>query len=124
MKDAVQLIEKDGIPEWAVIPFALYQELREKAELADDITAYDEAVRALSPGEELVPAEVAHRLFEGENPIRVWRDHRGITQHALVAAAGISPAFLSQIESGKRTGSAEVLKNLAEALDVDLDDLV
>jgi len=124
MKDAVQVIEKDGAPEWVVVPFALYQELREKAELAEDITAYDEAVSAISAGEELIPAAVADRLLKGENPVRVWRDHRGLTQHALAAAAGISPAFLSQIESGKRSGSTRILKKLAEAIDVDLDDLV
>ncbi len=99
MKDTVQVIEKDGAPEWAVIPFALYQELREKAELAEDIAAYDDAVKAVSAGEELVPAKVAHRLLEGENPVRVWRNHRGMTQHVLAAEADISAAFLSQINT-------------------------
>jgi transcriptional regulator with XRE-family HTH domain len=47
-----------------------------------------------------------------------------MTQPPVSVAAGISAAFLSQIESGRRTGSAGVLKNLAETLNVNLEDLV
>jgi DNA-binding XRE family transcriptional regulator len=124
MKEAVQIIEKDGIPEWAVIPFTLYQKLREKADQNNDAAARDADTKTLDVGKKSVPAKVKQRLSKGENPVRVWRDHRGITQQTLSSAVGISAAFLSQIESGKRIGSAGVLKNLAKALQVDMDDLV
>jgi ribosome-binding protein aMBF1 (putative translation factor) len=124
MKEAVQIIEKDGIPEWAVIPFALYQKLREKADLSDDAATRGAGTKRLDARKNPLPTKVKQRLSKGENPVRVWRDHRGITQQTLSSRVGISAAFLSQIESGKRIGSAGVLKNLAKALQVDMDDLV
>jgi hypothetical protein len=33
--------------------------------------------------EELVPSDVVERLLAAENPIRVWRTHRGLTSAAL-----------------------------------------
>jgi len=54
----------------------------------------------------------------------VWREHRGLTQQQLAEAAGISVPYLSQIEAGKRQGSAEVLAAIAKALGLALDDIV
>ena len=45
-------------------------------------------------------------------------------QQELANAAGISKSYLSRIESGKRTGTAEVLAAIARALDLTLDDIV
>ncbi|MFS8043512.1 helix-turn-helix domain-containing protein [Xanthobacter sp. AM33] len=50
-------------------------------------------------------------------------EHRGLTGKQLAAAAGIAPATLSQIEKGVRTGSVEMLRKIATALRVDLDDV-
>jgi DNA-binding XRE family transcriptional regulator len=96
----------------------------EDAEMLEDIRDYDAAVGAIERGEELIPAEIVYALLDGANPIRVWRKYRGFTQQDLAAAAGISPPYLSQLETGKRTGTAEVLSAVAEALNVALDDLV
>jgi transcriptional regulator with XRE-family HTH domain len=62
--------------------------------------------------------------MDGAHPIRVWRQHRGLTQQQLAKAAGISVPYLSQIESGKRQGSAEVLAAIAKELGLSLDDIV
>ena len=62
--------------------------------------------------------------WRGENAIRVYRDHRGMTQKQLAGAAGINPIYLSQIERGRRTGSTRTLAAIAGVLGVDLDDLV
>ena len=70
------------------------------------------------------PIEVADRLLAGENAVRIFRDHCGMTQKQLAGAAGINPLYLSQIERGVRTGSARTLSALAEALGVDVDDLI
>ena len=72
----------------------------------------------------MVPAALVTRLLAGENPVRVWRRHRGLTGRALAASAGIGAAYLSEIETGRKEGSLAVMKRLAEALSVDLDDLV
>ncbi|MGY0834451.1 helix-turn-helix domain-containing protein [Azospirillum argentinense] len=55
--------------------------------------------------------------------MKVFRDHRGMTQAQLAEATGLKQAYVSQIEAGTRGGSVDVLKRIAEALRVDLDDL-
>jgi DNA-binding XRE family transcriptional regulator len=120
----VQIIEKSGKPEWVVISYEDYEDLLERAEMADDVCAYDEAKKALVAGEELIPAEVTFAILDGASPVRVWRDQRGFTQQQLAQVAGISVPYLSQIEAGKRTPSATVLAALAKALDLTVDDII
>lgn len=121
---SIQIIARDGQPEWAVLPYDEYEALVDAAEMLADIQAYDEAKARIAAGEEIIPAEVTYALLEGANPLAVWRKHRGLTQVVLAEQAGISKAYLSQLESGKRNGTTEVLTRLAHALRVDLDDLV
>jgi DNA-binding XRE family transcriptional regulator len=125
MKENIQLIERDGKPEWAVLPYEEYLKLLEQAEMLEDIRDYDSAKAALENGEdELIPSEVVFALLDGDNPIKVWREYRGLTQQQLADKAGISKPYLSQIETGKRTGTTEILSTIAKALDVSLDDVV
>ena len=63
------------------------------------------------------PAHSADRLAFDENPIRVRRRRRGMTQKQLAAAAGIDDGYLSQLETGRRRGSAETLAAIDRALD-------
>lgn len=93
-------------------------------QLLEDSRDYDAAMQAIERGEELIPYEVVEALLNGVNPIRVWREHRGLSQQDLASAAGISPSYLSQLESGKRSGTTDVLGSLSRILHVDLDDLV
>ena len=92
--------------------------------MLQDIRDYDEAKKAIEDGEEVVPGEVVYAILDGEHPIKVWREYRGLTQRQLAEAANISTPYLSQLESGKRTGSTEVLSTIAEALGISLDDVV
>jgi DNA-binding XRE family transcriptional regulator len=126
MSAQVQIIEKDGKPEYAVVPIELYRQLLTLAEDAEDIRAANAALRELENGtDEAVPAEVAQRLLAGtEHPLRIWREHRGLTQEALAAQAGVGKSYLSQIEAGKKTGSAQILRTLARILRVDMNDLL
>jgi hypothetical protein len=39
-----------------------------------------------------VPIEVTKRLMAGAVPVRVWREHRGLSGRTLAARAGISTA--------------------------------
>jgi DNA-binding XRE family transcriptional regulator len=109
----------------AVIPLADYERLAAAAEDAADVRAYDEAKRRLAAGEdELMPAEFADRILDGESPIRVWREFRGMTAAKLAESAGIARAYLTQMETGKRVGTVETMRRVADALDVSIDDLV
>jgi len=120
----VQVIARDGNPEWAVIPYGEYQELLTSAEMLQDIQDYDLAMQRIADGEELIPSEITYAILDGANPVRVWREYRGLTQQVLADQAEISTSYLSQIESGKRTGTAAVLSRLAAALNLDIDDLI
>jgi DNA-binding XRE family transcriptional regulator len=120
----VQIIERDGNPEWAVIPYKEYLRLVAEAEMLQDVRDYDAVLEAIEEGEETIPSEVVYAILDGANPIRVWRKHRGLTQLQLSEAAGISKPYLSQLESGKRTGTTEVLTAIANALNLTLDDIV
>lgn len=120
----VQVIEKNGQPEWAVIPYEQYLRLIEATEMLADIAAFDEAKQRVADGEELVPSAVTYAILDGANPLRVWREYRGLTQQQLADTVGISKPYLSQLEAGQRTGSTNVLNALAQALNVTLDDLV
>jgi DNA-binding XRE family transcriptional regulator len=121
----VQIIKKDGAPEYAIIPYKEYECLVERAEMLEDIQDYDVAKLAIEQGkEERVPADVVNRIIDGENPIRVWREHRGLSASRLADACKVTVSAISQIESGKRKPSLDTLKAIAGALTVDVDDLI
>ncbi|MCX6053529.1 MAG: helix-turn-helix transcriptional regulator [Chloroflexi bacterium] len=121
----VQIIKKGDKPEWAVVPYDAYMQLVEKAEMAQDIQDYDRTKAALEHGDdELVPSEVVYAILDGGNPIKIWREYRGLSQHEMAENIGISVPYLSQLETNKRKGSLNVLSAVAEALMVSLDHIV
>ncbi len=121
---SVQIIEKADKKKYAVIPYSDYLALLERAEDAEDIRAAAAAVRALAEGEdELVPGDVVDALMEGEHPVKVWRRHRGLSQAQLAERIGATQGSIAQIENRLRAGSVDTLARIAQALEVDLDDL-
>jgi DNA-binding XRE family transcriptional regulator len=99
------------------------------------IEAYQDAADALALAEvrareaagdaEYVPVELVERIFVGgEHPVRVWREHRGLTVGALARDAGITQSYVSEIEHGRKCGSVRALAALAKALRVDIEDLL
>lgn len=122
---SMQIIERNGKPEWAVVPYEDYLQLLERAEMLQDICDYDTVKEALEQGsEELIPSQIVYAILDGDNPIRVWREYRGLLQQELAERVGISVPYLSQLERGKRKGSLEVLAAIAKALRVSLYDVV
>ena len=55
--------------------------------------------------------------------LRQTRRERGMTQAALAAAVGISPSYLNLIEQGKRRIAGALLRRLADALGLDMDEI-
>jgi transcriptional regulator with XRE-family HTH domain len=55
--------------------------------------------------------------------LRELRDKADLSLRELAKIIGISPPFISDIELGRRFPSEEILKKLARALDVSLEDL-
>lgn len=114
-----QIIERRG-KRFAVVPEKEYEQLKHEAEMLDDIRAYD---AAKARKDELFPKPVADRLIDGENPIRVFREHRGLTQAQLATAARIARPYLTELETNKKRGSVTVLSAIAKVLEVTVDDL-
>lgn len=117
---SAQIIEKDGVPEFAVLPYAEYERLLAIAEDkmdAADVLAYREA------REESFPESLVDALVNGDHPIKVYRNYRQLTQQELADRIGKSKPYIAKLEAGERTGTIDVLARIAEVLEVDLDQL-
>jgi len=100
------------------IPQADFDAMSARLEDLDDIIAGYEAMSGAT-----LPHEFAMRVIEGEHPVRVWRDYRKMTLASLSEGTGISKGYLSEIETGKKPGSLEAHKAIAEALNTTIDAL-
>lgn len=78
-----------------------------------------------SAAQEELPANVMDSLFaRSENPIKILRKHRGLTQVELAEKSGLSRPYLAELETGRKEGSITALKNLATALAVNISHLI
>lgn len=116
----IQTIQQNGQP-FALVPFPLFTQLCQDAEMLADIRAYD---HAKANAGEPIPSAVVESLLDGVPPLHVYRKWRGLTLQQLADATGLAKSYLSEIETGKKTGSVRSLTKLAAALRVDLDQLV
>jgi DNA-binding XRE family transcriptional regulator len=121
MASAAQKIVTPGGETLIVMPEAEYEALLDELDLA-----HARRIQAdIAAGrEELIPAAIVDRFLAGENSIRVWREYRDLTAAELAAKAEISAAYLSELETGKKTGTIDTLRKIATALNLTLDDLV
>ena len=117
----VQIIEKNGEPEYAVVPIEEYRRMVAALDAAD--SAAIERAWAEDAAGETVPGEVVKAILAGESPLRVWRKHREFTLDALAERGGVSKGYLSQIENGQKQGTLGLFRRLAGVLNVALDEL-
>jgi len=121
---SIQIIETpDGEPSFAAVPIETYRAMLRDLEAYHDLKTGMRELTALEARADALPADVAHRIADGDNPVRVWRDHRGLKAVTLARNAGISPAYLSEIETGKKEGTFKTMALLARHLGITLDDL-
>jgi DNA-binding transcriptional regulator YiaG len=123
----VQFIKTETGEELAVLPKAEYDRLVERANSEDIGTArvVRKAKQAIAAGQEVVlPKAVVDRLAAGESPIRVLREWKDMTQMEMSFRTNISQGHLSDLENGRRTGTPEALRKIANVLKVPLDLLV
>jgi DNA-binding XRE family transcriptional regulator len=110
--------------EFALLPLDELKRLMDDAEMLADVKAYDAAKLRLARGEdEVIPLDITERRLAGENPVKIWRDYRGLTQEGLAKKSKVSRPMIAAIESGHKTGGIDTLKKLAVALKVDLEHL-
>lgn len=101
------------------VPRAEYEAKMARLRDLEDIVAAREAERGPR-----IPHAVAVRIMAGENPVRAWREHRGVSLRRLAAAAGLSPSYLSEIERGAKPGSLDAMRRLAAALETGIEALI
>ena len=111
--------------EVAILPRKEYEALVAKAAEADeDIGTARLIARArkeIAAGAPLIPKSVVDRIAKGENALRVLREWRDVPQLYLSFKSDIGQGYLSDLENGRRKGTAEVWKRIANVLNVPLD---
>jgi transcriptional regulator with XRE-family HTH domain len=70
-----------------------------------------------------LPLALVRRVVAGESPLRIWREHRGLSVAALAERSGLSAEAIAAIEAGATPAPAEAYGALAAALGVDPEDL-
>lgn len=98
---SVQVIMRDGAPEYAVLPWDDYQALLAAAGQAAEIAR---------------PKSINKPSF---SDLARLREARQLSQADLARAVGISPAYLALIETGERDPGDAIRSALARALQVD-----
>ncbi|MEB0042027.1 MULTISPECIES: helix-turn-helix transcriptional regulator [unclassified Pseudomonas] len=104
----LQIIRRDGEPEYAVLPWAQYQALLKAAGVDDQ-----PAQRAPTSS-----AAVASGDLPGLDQLGALRDAKGLEVAQLARTVGISPSYLALIESGERVPDAAIRRSLAWELGV------
>ena len=85
---------------------------------AEDIAIYDARKADLKGGGEVLPTEVGIAILRGDSRLKAIRNWRDVTQMEIATKTSIGQGYLSDLESGRRKGTPETLKLLAEFLDV------
>lgn len=101
----VQVIEQNGNPAFAVIPWADYQSLISKKEV-------------------WFPNEVVKANIRGDSLIKAWREYKGLTQKELAKKAGIKQPALARMEKPGANPRTSSLSKLAVALGVSIEQLI
>ena len=120
----IQIIEHNGAPEYAIIPFDEWEKIICRMEEMEDIRDARNISSSIAAGEETFPDDFIKRLSSGENRLKVWREYRKLTLAKLAKACGVSIPAISQIENDKRTPSVDLLVKLSKALCCDMEDLI
>ena len=117
-----QIIRAPNGEELVVLPRAEYEALvkraNREAEDAEDVAIYDARKAELAAGGVVLPPEVSAAILRGDSRLKAIRNWRGETQLHLNLKTGIAQGYLSDLESGRRTGTPETIAKLAQALNV------
>lgn len=120
--------QKTARGEVAILPRKDYEALVAKAAEADEDKGTARLVTrgrdAVAAGVPLLPKDVVDRLAKGDNPVRVLREWRDVSQMYLSFKTGLSQGYISDVETGRRNGTAAALRLIADVLKVPLDLLV
>ncbi len=101
--------------------FDALMEVVEDAEEDAELSAiYDQRMADLKAGYDVIlPVEVSARCCKGESLLRAVRNWRGLTQAEVAEKSGLTQGYLSDLEAGKREGTPQTLRKIAEAMGID-----
>lgn len=105
----------------AILPLEEYRRLMadsEAREIAERIA------RARSGDAEILSLEEVEAMLAAKSKLAFWRKKRGLSQGDLAARAGISQSYLAGLEASDRAGKPPLIKRLAHALAVRMEDIV
>lgn len=88
-------INEHGNPTHVVLPLQDYLALLD--DVADSYPPYDPTIK-----EQGSPAAVAFAALEGQNPLKAWRKHLGLTQQEVAIKMGVSRPAYTQFEKSGR----------------------
>lgn len=101
----LQIIKSiDGKAEYVLLPFNVYNALRDKIE---------EALKKKYSSEDYVPFELADYV---DNPVALARINAGITQEELAKHMKVTQAYISKLEAQSKV-TAKVLKKVKAAIE-------
>ncbi len=103
----IQIISRDGEPEYAVLPWDQYQALLKAAGQPQPSPSSATTAQA-APDQDLRPFA----------DLRGLREAKGLAIETLARTVGISPSYLGLIESGERQPDAAIRRSLAWELGV------
>ena len=118
-----QVIEQDGAPAFAVLPYDEYRALLRGLQDWRDGKDAEEILMRIAEGEETYPIEFVHKLVECDSRLREWRKYRAFTQAQLADRAGLTQGAVAAIELGHRSPNVRSARRLADALGCAVDDL-
>jgi hypothetical protein len=85
----------------------------------DRIAVLEDCIIDMKPdlAKYLLSMDETMRIIEGEHPIKVWRERRGMTVRQLADSLGLSDAEMEEIEQGRAIDRGTVFK-ISSSLDV------
>ena len=103
----LQIIKRNGQPEYAVLSWESYQELLQAAGRHQPVAPV---------ADQLQPAP--QEVQPGLDQLRSLREGKGLALEVLARTVGISPSYLSMIERGEREPDRAICRSLAWELGV------
>ena len=98
-----QIIEHQGVPLFAVVPYREYLQLT---------------------GKHTIPHKIVRRVVHEEiSLIKAWREHLGLTQTQVASKMGIKQATVAKMENVNSKPHKATLEAFAEAMDLHVEQL-
>lgn len=124
-EDAWQYVrDETGKEAFVVVPVDRFRKIEAAAQKTHDFKQLSKLFQIEQDANDLIPADVIRDIAEGIHPVRAWRNFKKLKAVELASQSGISPAYLSEIETGKKDGTFKTMAAIAICLGVKLDDLV